>query len=318
MVRRAADPLRPPRRVLGIPRYAAMEAAFDRIGPHGRTMMCSTAAVQVCSTPASATQRRDRWEALHELGPHAARPRSPTPPAVHGRRTGWKSSRMASWLTLDPERTSPPRPPAATPPPSGRSGPSPRGCSRSAARTAGTRPRACPSATGSRAAVPPTPPTRADLDYHLTTLFPPVRPHGHVEVRYLDQQPDEEWAVPVAVVAALISDPGAVTPARDAVPPPSGAGPPPRATGSPIRCCAAPRSGVRAGPRPSVGTSSFDGELHRRVERVVERGCCAGAAPPTTTSASPARPRSVRPAGTRSRRAPHTARTRTRRRPRAR
>ena len=45
---RAADPVRPPRRVLDLPRYRAMEEAFDRIGPHGRSGMCTTAAVQVC------------------------------------------------------------------------------------------------------------------------------------------------------------------------------------------------------------------------------------------------------------------------------
>jgi glutamate--cysteine ligase len=41
------DPLRPPRRVLAQPRYAAMEAFFDRGGPWGRQMMCATASVQV-------------------------------------------------------------------------------------------------------------------------------------------------------------------------------------------------------------------------------------------------------------------------------
>ena len=42
------DPLRPPRRVLDLPRYAAMEEFFDRDGPWGRQMMCGTASVQVC------------------------------------------------------------------------------------------------------------------------------------------------------------------------------------------------------------------------------------------------------------------------------
>ena len=42
------DPLRPPRRVLDLPRYAAMEKFFDREGPWGRRMMCGTASVQVC------------------------------------------------------------------------------------------------------------------------------------------------------------------------------------------------------------------------------------------------------------------------------
>ena len=33
-------------------------------------------------------------------------------------------------------------------------------------------------------------PTDADLEYHLTTLFPPVRPRGWLEIRYLDSVPD--------------------------------------------------------------------------------------------------------------------------------
>jgi glutamate--cysteine ligase len=46
-----------------------------------------------------------------------------------------------------------------------------------------------------------------------------VRPHGHVEVRYLDEQPGDEWAVPIAVVTALLSDPATLDRARDAVAP---------------------------------------------------------------------------------------------------
>ena len=42
------DPVRPPQRVLDLPRYAAMEEFFDRRGPWGRLMMCNTASVQVC------------------------------------------------------------------------------------------------------------------------------------------------------------------------------------------------------------------------------------------------------------------------------
>ena len=42
------DPFRPPRRVLQLPRYAAMEAFFDRGGDWGRQMMRATASVQVC------------------------------------------------------------------------------------------------------------------------------------------------------------------------------------------------------------------------------------------------------------------------------
>ena len=52
-------------------------------------------------------------------------------------------------------------------------------------------------------------PTIDDLDYHLTTLFPPVRPRGFLELRYLDALPDPWWRVAVAIVTALVQDRGA-------------------------------------------------------------------------------------------------------------
>src|SRR3954452_627069 len=62
---RAADPLRPPHRVLDLPRYRAMERRFDRFGPAGRSGMCSTAAVQVCLDAGEGAEVADRWAALH-------------------------------------------------------------------------------------------------------------------------------------------------------------------------------------------------------------------------------------------------------------
>jgi glutamate--cysteine ligase len=127
---------------------------------------------------------------------------------------------MASWLTLDPERT---RPPVGL-------GPDP--AAEWAERALDTS-LLCVRRDGAWSAPPAVSfgdwidgeggldirPTREDLDYHLTTLFPPVRPHGHVEVRYLDEQPGDEWAVPIAVVTALLSDPATLDRARDAVAP---------------------------------------------------------------------------------------------------
>jgi len=49
-------------------------------------------------------------------------------------------------------------------------------------------------------------PTPEDLDYHLSTLFPPVRPRGHMELRMIDAQPDDGWIVPAAVATALADD----------------------------------------------------------------------------------------------------------------
>ena len=50
-------------------------------------------------------------------------------------------------------------------------------------------------------------PTSGDLSYHLSTLFPPVRPRGHLEFRGIDAQPGDGWIVPLAVTAALLDDP---------------------------------------------------------------------------------------------------------------
>lgn len=64
------------------------------------------------------------------------------------------------------------------------------------------------------------PPTADDLDYHLTTLFPPVRPRGaYLELRMIDAQPGEGWIVPVAVAQALFDDPAAGAAAHEALEP---------------------------------------------------------------------------------------------------
>ena len=65
-------------------------------------------------------------------------------------------------------------------------------------------------------------PTVADLDYHLTTMFTPVRPRGYLEIRYLDGQPPDEWLAPVALVAALLARPSTVDKVRDLCAPVAG------------------------------------------------------------------------------------------------
>ncbi|WP_064745254.1 ergothioneine biosynthesis glutamate--cysteine ligase EgtA [Pseudonocardia acaciae] len=219
--RYAADPDLPAHRVLTIPRYTAMEAAFDRRGTEGRSMMCSTAAVQPCLDLGERADLGLRWMALHALGPVlvAAFANSPR---LHGRRTGWKSSRMACWLAIDPPRTAPPELSSADPV---------AGYARRAME-AGLICRRRPGGwdvppgvtfTDWLAGALPEPPTTEDLDLHLSTLFPPVRPHGHVEVRYLDAQAGPEWVVPLAVVAALLSSTATTSAALEASLPVAGA-----------------------------------------------------------------------------------------------
>jgi len=61
-----------------------------------------------------------------------------------------------------------------------------------------------------------------DLDYHLTTLFPPVRPRGYVEIRCVDAMPDRWWPSIVALAVTLIDNPVAADAARELCEPVAG------------------------------------------------------------------------------------------------
>ncbi|KIA63708.1 ergothioneine biosynthesis glutamate--cysteine ligase EgtA [Nocardia vulneris] len=218
----AADADRRPKRLLQLPRYRAMEQTFSGIGPYGKLMMCNTAATQVAvDAGADRAEIAARWTALYAVGPAllAAFACSPT---LRGAPPGeWASQRMRAWLRLDNARTRPPLMDWADPI---------RGYSRWALDV----PLLCvrrpdddvPAGNGHRTDTGWLPPPgatfadwlsgalddevgrrpgRHDLDYHLTTLFPPVRAAGYLEVRYLDAQPGDAWAVPIHVVDALMS-----------------------------------------------------------------------------------------------------------------
>jgi glutamate--cysteine ligase len=216
------DTHRSPRQVLRTPRYDAMARTFDRHGPHGRTMMSSTAGLQLCLDAGTADRLAARWSALHALGPVmlAAFANS----SHHaGHDTGWASARMRSWLGIDPARTRPALDhgdPALN-----------------WARYALDAPLLCVRRPGCDWQAPAgvtfanwvaghsalaEAPTTDDLDYHLGTLFPPVRPRGYVEVRYLDAQPPEQWLPPVAVLVALLADESTVDIANDLCAPAAG------------------------------------------------------------------------------------------------
>ena len=199
------DPYRAPRRLLDTPRYAAMEHVFDTRGPHGRTMMGSTAGLQVCLDAGPAAQLPTRWAAVLALGPPLIALFANSSRHA-GRETGLASARMATWWQMDPRLTHPPAGPPDDP-------------AAGWARYALSAPLVCVRRPGGDWRPParvtlsdwvggalPEPPTADDVDYHLSTLFPPVRPRGYLEVRYLDTQPGPDWIAPVAVVAALLGD----------------------------------------------------------------------------------------------------------------
>ncbi|MFJ3334934.1 ergothioneine biosynthesis glutamate--cysteine ligase EgtA [Streptomyces sp. NPDC086766] len=216
------DPWHPPRRFLREKRYDAMETVLDRTGPAGRHMMCASASVQVCldaghEEPGPLGHGR-RWWLAHQLGAVlvAAFANSPL---VGREPTGWLSTRQLLWLEIGPGR-------AGAPPLDG----DPRSAW---ARHVLDAPVMCVRREDGPWDVPdgltfrewtrggaPRPPTRDDLDYHLTTLFPPVRPRGHLEFRMIDAQPgDDGWIVPLAVTAALFDDPQAAETAYRVVKP---------------------------------------------------------------------------------------------------
>jgi glutamate--cysteine ligase len=275
----AADPTGEARRLLDVPRYSAMEAAFDRMGPQGRSMMCSTAAVQPCYDLGEQSELWRRWTVLHAVGPVllAAFANSPV---LHGRRTGWKSSRMACWFALDPPRTAPPD----------LSLPDPAAGYARRAMDAGLlclrrgvdswhAPAGVSFADWLDGALPD-PPTTDDLDLHLSTLFPPVRPQGcHLEVRYLDAQPGREWVVPVVVLAALLSTPELIDRTLDACLPVAGRWAGAARDGLADPALAAAGVTVFTSALEALPTVTAPGPVRDLVERVVERRCLRGRCP---------------------------------------
>ena len=211
----AMDLGREPRRILEQPRYRAMEERFAKIGPLGTVMMCNTAAVQVSvDCGADEAEAEDRWALLHEMGPAlaAAFADSPRLPASLGGGE-WASQRLRTWLELDPARTGFDRQP---------------GSLDDYARWVLDGPLLCVRRQGEDWSAPDGSfadwlhgslaglgvPDVEDLDYHLTTMFPPVRACGHFEVRYLDAQPDGLWRVPIAALDALLRSPAVIAQAR--------------------------------------------------------------------------------------------------------
>ncbi|WP_046471278.1 ergothioneine biosynthesis glutamate--cysteine ligase EgtA [Allosalinactinospora lopnorensis] len=205
---RGLDPHRTPVRQLSLPRYAAMERYFDAGGgPSGRAMMCSTASLQIClDIGADRADVGRRWRLVHRLGPVllAAFANSPL---WRGRPTGWRSTRWAVWAAIDSSRT---RPAAAEDP-----------VTAWTRYALAARLMAVPRADGPWIVNPGlafgawlagghTPRlTPGDLEYHLSTLFPPVRPRGWLELRMIDAPAGPWWPVPLAVAAALVDDPAA-------------------------------------------------------------------------------------------------------------
>jgi glutamate--cysteine ligase len=123
----------------------------------------------------------------------------------------------------------------------------------------------------------PRPPAESDLAYHLTTLFPPVRARGHLELRMIDtQRTDGDWTAALALVTALIDDPAAADRSRAALEPVT----------EPAWTTVAARAGLADPTVAKAALGCFEAalaapigielreELGRFVRRYVERGRC--------------------------------------------
>jgi glutamate--cysteine ligase len=126
-------------------------------------------------------------------------------------------------------------------------------------------------------------PTAGDLEYHLSTLFPPVRPRGHFELRMIDAQPGDGWIVPLAVSSALLSDAqageaalAAVAPLGDGLPPGDDGpwvraarrGPADPAISQASRACfAAAREALDRAAAPAAVTAAVDAFIDQYVSK---------------------------------------------------
>ncbi|MCJ0904064.1 ergothioneine biosynthesis glutamate--cysteine ligase EgtA [Rhodococcus sp. ARC_M6] len=269
-----ADRGRSPHRLLQMPRYRAMEQQFADIGPYGTLMMCNTAAVQVSvDAGGSAEAIAKRWRLLGDIGPALIAAFACSPQLEGIPRGSWASQRMRTWLELDARRTMAvtdaadyPRWVLGVPLLCVQNGlddwTAPRG-----ATFGDWIDGALDSEIGRG-------PTTEDLDYHLSTLFPPVRALGHMEVRYIDAQPGDLWRVPIAAVDALLSGPAVMQEARDAAASTAG------------RWRDAAEYGLSDVELRSAATSLMslaasyapDPEFVRLLDRAAER-CCRGLTP---------------------------------------
>lgn len=225
-----ADPARPPRRVNPSARYRAMEQHFAATGraAAGRVMMNSTAALQLNLQAGPKRGWPERIARANRLGPTLVAIAASSP-WLHGRDTGWKSARQRAWGGLDPRA-------CGLVPGCVANGPDQDAALDPATAWAYYAMRAPVAFVQSgaddvRAVVRPVPferwasgeirlgnrmPTAADLRTHLTTLFPPVRLRGYLELRYLDMAAPRWWPAIAAVAATLMDDPDAADLATEA------------------------------------------------------------------------------------------------------
>jgi glutamate--cysteine ligase len=274
-----ADPLRPAKRINPGARYRAMEQFFaaSHTGVAGAAMMTSTASVQVNLDAGPQAGWADRVRLAHALGPTLVAVAANSP-LLGGNFSGWRSTRQRVWSQLDSARCGPILTASGEDP------------GTDWARYALKAPVMLVHTPVTGTALPVTHylpfadwadgrellgdrrPTPYDLEYHLTTLFPPVRPRQWLEIRYLDSVPNAIWPAVVFTLVTLLDDPVAASIASEAVAPVAAAWDTAARVGlgDPRLYTAANRCVAAAAERAPAGLN----EAMQCLVEAVERGRC--------------------------------------------
>lgn len=188
-------------------RYHNMARYFAQIGPAGARMMRQTCALQV--SVSAGPDALQRWRLLNRLAP-VLTALFANSRWYERRDSGYASYRAQTWRETDPARTGV------------FAGVDPVQEYTQFALRAPDLLR--PDANGSF--LPFAERAHEELDAthfaeHLSTLFPEVRPRGHLEIRCIDAQPPAAAAAPIAFITGIVFDEESARSAYELLPAPS-------------------------------------------------------------------------------------------------
>jgi glutamate--cysteine ligase len=203
------DPLNTAERapmVVHAPRYLRMAEYLGRIGPSGARMMRQTAAFQVSVD--FDDEPWLRWRVLNAAAPYVVAIFANSP-IYAGQPTGHQSTRADTWRNLDPVRTGIPFDERA---------PLEAYLEFALAAPAILFPTLDAEHLPFREWLTRANPTAEEWQDHLSTLFPEVRPRGHLELRSADAIAPDWYAAPLALTAGMLYDSRALRAAADLLP----------------------------------------------------------------------------------------------------
>jgi glutamate--cysteine ligase len=184
-------------------RYARMAEYLGRIGPAGAMMMRQSASFQVSLD--FDDEPWLRWSVLNAAAPYVTAIFANSP-VYQGTPTGHRSTRAQIWRTLDPARTGLPWDDRA---------PVRAYLEFALDAPAFLLPRVDGEYRSFGEWLRLARPTEEEWRDHLSTLFPEVRPRGHLELRSCDAVAPRWYAAPIALAAGITYDPRALRAAAD-------------------------------------------------------------------------------------------------------